>query len=174
MVSTLIVWRCVNRVEHGSDCCNARTVKEEDLQNAVVKAINQTLGDRDEMFDALEENIKMVLALEDESSLESINARLEETQRELLKRANANQNYNYLADEIDHLRELKQAAMMENAEREGLKQRIAEMKQFLTEQTEQIEEYDEFLVRRMIDKVIVYEDRLAVEFKSGTNIDICL
>ena len=138
MVSTLIVWRCVNRVEHGSDCCNARTVKEEDLQNAVVKAINQTLGDRDEMFDALEENIKMVLALEDESSLESINARLEETQRELLKRANANQNYNYLADEIDHLRELKQAAMMENAEREGLKQRIAEMKQFLTEQTERL------------------------------------
>lgn len=169
-----IVWRCVNRVEHGPDCCNARTVKEEDLQNAVVNAINQTIGDRDEMFDILEENIKMVFALEDESSLESINARLEETQRELLKRANAKQNYNDLADEIDHLREMKQAALTENAEREGLKQRIAEMKQFLTEQMEQIEKYDEFLVRRMIGKVIVYEDRLAVEFKSGTNIDICL
>lgn len=169
-----IVWRCVNRVEHGPDCCNARTVREEELQNAVVKAINQTIGDRDEMFDILEENIKIVLALEDKSSLESINARLEETQRELLKRANAKQNYNDLADEIDHLREMKQAALTENAEREGLKQRIAEMKQFLTEQMEQIEKYDEFLVRRMIGKVIVYEDRLAVEFKSGTNIDICL
>ena len=169
-----IVWRCVNRVEYGPDCCNARTVKEEDLQNAVVRAINQTIGDRDEMFEILEENIKMVLALEDENSLESINARLEETQRELLKRANSRQNYNDLADEIDHLREMKQAALTENAEREGLKQRIAEMKQFLTEQTEQIEEYDEFLVRRMIGKVIVYEDKLAVEFKSGTNIDICL
>lgn len=169
-----IVWRCVNRVEHGPDCCNARTVKEEDLQNAVVKAINQTIGDRDEMFEILKENIKMVLALEDESSLESINARLEETQRELLKRANAKQNYNDLADEIDHLREMKQAALTENAEREGLKQRIAEMKQFLTEQTEQIEEYDESLVRRMIEKVTIYDDRLAVEFKSGTNIDICL
>lgn len=169
-----IVWRCVNRVEHGPDCCNARTVKEEDLQNAVVKAINQTIGDRDEMFEILKENIKMVLALEDESSLESINARLEETQRELLKRANAKQNYNDLADEIDHLREMKQAALTENAEREGLKQRIAEMKQFLTEQTEHIEEYDESLVRRMIEKVTIYDDRLAVEFKSGTNIDICL
>lgn len=103
-------------------------VKEEELQNAVVKAINQTIGDRDEMFDILEENIKMVFALEDESSLEGINARLEETQRELLKRANAKQNYNDLADELDHLREMKQAALTENAEREGLKQRIAEMK----------------------------------------------
>lgn len=168
------MWRCVNRVEHGPDCCNARTVKEEELQNAVVKAINQTIGDRDEMFTVLEENIKMVLALEDESSLESINARLEETQRELLKRANSRQNYNDLADEIDHLRELKQAALTENAEREGLKQRIAEMKQFLTEQTEQIEKYDEFLVRRMIEKITVYKDRCTIEFKSGTSIDICI
>ena len=126
------------------------------------------------MFDILEENIKMVFALEDESSLGSINARLEETQKELLKRANAKENYDDLADEIDHLRELKQAALTENAEREGLKQRIAEMKQFLAEQTEQIEEYDESLVRRMIDKVIIYDDRLAVEFKSGTNIDVCI
>lgn len=139
-----------------------------------IKAINQIIGDRDEMFDILEENIKMVFALEDESSLESINARLEETQGELLKRANAKQNYNDLADEIDRLRKMKQAALTENAEREGLKQRIAEMKQFLTEQMEQIEEYDESLVRRMIDKVIIYDDRLAVEFKSGTNIDVCI
>ena len=91
-----------------------------------------------------------------------------------MKRANAKQNYDDVADEIDHLRELKQAALTENAEREGMKQRIFEMKQFLTEQTEQIEEYDESLVRRMIEKVTIYDDRLTVEFKSGTNIDICL
>jgi len=167
-----IVWRCVNRVEHGPDCCNARTVKEEELQNAVVKAINQTIGDRDEMFDILEENIKMVFALEDESSLESINARLEETQRELLKRANAKQNYNDLADEIDHLREMKQTALTENAEREGLKQRISEMQQFLAKQTQNITEYDEQLVRRLIEKITVYEEKVTVEFKSGTSVDV--
>ena len=89
-----------------------------------------------------------------------------------MKRANAKQDYNDLADEIDHLRELKQNAMVENAEREGLKQRIAEMQQFLAEQTEQIEEYDETLVRRMIEKITVYEDRFTVEFKSGTSVDV--
>ena len=88
------------------------------------------------------------------------------------KRANAKQDYNDLADEIDHLRELKQNAMVENAEREGLKQRIAEMQQFLAEQTKQIEEYDETLVRRMIEKITVYEDRFTVEFKSGTSVDV--
>lgn len=53
---------------------------------------------------------------------------------------------------------MKQNAMVENAGREGLKQRIAEMKQFLAEQTEQIEEYDESLVRRMVESIMVYED----------------
>lgn len=104
--------------------------------------------------------------------LDRVYARLEELQQELLKRANAKQDYNDLADEIDRLREMKQNAMVENAGREGLKQRIAEMKQFLAEQTERIEEYDESLVRRMVERITVYEDKFTVEFKSGTSVDV--
>lgn len=81
------MWRCVSRVEHGPSCCDASTVKETELQNAVVTAINKALGGKDDMLAALEENIAMVFALEDEGSIESINARLEELQQELLKRA---------------------------------------------------------------------------------------
>jgi site-specific DNA recombinase len=62
--------------------------------------------------------------------------------------------------------------MAENAVREGLKQRIAEMQQFLAEQTDEIKEYDEALVRRMIEKITVHEDRFTVEFKSGTSVDV--
>ena len=89
------------------------------MQDAVVTAINKALGGKDDMLAALEENIAMVFALEDEGSMEGINARLEELQKELLKRANARQDYNDLADEIDRLRKMKQEAMAENAEREG-------------------------------------------------------
>lgn len=167
-----IVWRCVSRVEHGPNCCDAPSVQETDLQNAVVKAINLALGGKDEMLVALEENIATVFALGDDGSIESINAKLEELQKELLKRANAKKDYNDLADEVERLRELKQDVMVENAVREGLKQRIAEMQQFLVEQTDEIEEYDETLVRRMIEKITVYEDRFTVEFKSGTSVDV--
>ncbi|MEF9917414.1 MAG: zinc ribbon domain-containing protein [Lachnospiraceae bacterium] len=167
-----IVWRCVNRVEHGPDCCDAPTVKEEELQNAVVMAINMALGGKEDMLAVLEENIAMVLALEDETSMESIDAKLEEQQQKLLKRANAGQDYEDLADEIDSLREKKQKAMADNAEREGMKQQIAEMQQFLVGQTEQIEKYDENLVRRMVEKITVYEDKFTVEFKSGTSVDV--
>lgn len=166
------VWRCVSRVEHGPSRCDAPTVGETELQQAVIKAINMALGGKDDMIVALEQNIASVLALEDENSMESINAKLEELQKELLKRANAKKDYNDLADEIDRLRELKQNAMAENAEREGLKQRIAEMQEFLAEQMEQIDEYDESLVRRMVEKVTVYEEKFSVEFKSGTSVGV--
>ncbi|MFV0441426.1 MAG: recombinase family protein [Lachnospirales bacterium] len=167
-----VVWRCCTRVEHGPESCDAPTVQETELQEAVIKAINMALGGKDDMLVALEQNITSVLALEDEGSMESINAKLEELQNELLRRANAKKDYNDLADEIDHLRELKQNAMAENAEREGLKQRIADMHEFLAEQTEQIEEYDESLVRRMVEKVTIYEEKFMVEFKSGTSVDV--
>ena len=140
-------------MEHGPKCCDAPTVQETELQKAVIKAINLALGGKDDMLIALEQNIASVLALEDEGSMESINAKLEELQKELLKRANAKKDYKDLADEIDGLRELKQNAMAENAEREGLKQRIAEMQEFLAKQMGQIEEYDESLVRGMVEKV---------------------
>ncbi len=41
------------------------------------------------------------------------------------------------------------------------------MRAFLREQPAAIAEYDESLVRRLIEKVTVYEDKFIVEFKSG-------
>ena len=61
---------------------------------------------------------------------------------------------------------------MEGAEREGMKQRINEMQQFLARQTRDIIEYDEQLVRWLIEKITVYDEKVIVEFKSGTSVDI--
>ena len=167
-----IVWRCVTRLDNGPSNCDAPTILETDLQAAVVKALNLVLGDKDRIIQVLRENIKTVISQENETSLESIDAQLEELQKELLKRATAQKDYKDVADEINRLREEKQSALVECAEREGLKQRITEMAEFLNGQTGEVEEYDEQLVRRLIEKVTVFEGRLGVEFKSCINVDI--
>ena len=123
-------------------------------------------------MDALQENIEAVIRREDETSAEGINARLEELQKELLRLANSKKDYNSVADEIDRLREQKQKALTESAEREGLKKRIAEMREFLNSQTMEVLEYDEQLVRRLIEKVTVYDERFEVEFRSGMTVDV--
>lgn len=166
------IWRCVTRVEHGPSECHAPTILETDLQAAVVKAINLVLGDRDRMLKVLHQNIETVLYQEDESTIIGIDVQMEELQKELLKRANRKVDYDDIADEINRLRELKQNALAESAQREGLKQRIAEMTEFLNEQTGMVEEYDEQVVRRLIEKVTVFEDTFVVEFKFGMSVEI--
>ena len=46
------------------------------------------------------------------------------------------------------------------------------MGDFLQKQPTAITEYDEPLVRRLIKKVTVYEDKFTVEFKSGVTVDV--
>ena len=96
---------------------------------------------------------------------------MEELQQQLLIQAKSKNDYEDVADEIYRLREMKKNSLVENAEREGKRQRIAEMTDFLNEQSYELEEYDEQLVRRLIEKVTIYEDKLTVEFKSGIEID---
>nr|WP_319489331.1 hypothetical protein [uncultured Caproiciproducens sp.] len=56
--------------------------------------------------------------------------------------------------------------------RDEQKKRIADMGTFLREQPTTLTEYDEPLARRLIEKVIVYEDKFTVEFKSGVTVDV--
>lgn len=166
------VWRCVSRVEKGGPDCDARTVKEELLQEVVVKAVNEMLGGKDTFLPMLQANIESVLVSASMEIVKAIDARLIERQQELLKLANARMDYESVADEIDRLREEKQNALVEDAEREGNRERIREMMGFLNEQPTEVSKYDEQLVRRLVEKITVYEDRFMVKFKAGTNIEI--
>lgn len=166
------VWRCCTRVEHGPEKCGAPTIQESELHSVVIKAINLALGNRDSTIAILQENIEEVIRQEDETSAENINTKLEEKQRELLKLANAHKDYSSVADEIEQLRKLKQTTLTESAEREGLKKRIAEMREFLNNQATEILEYDDQLVRRLIERVTVHDEKFEIKFKSGMTVDI--
>ncbi|MGI6570420.1 MAG: hypothetical protein ACOX27_05110 [Caldicoprobacterales bacterium] len=74
--------------------------------------------------------------------------------------------------QIHSLRDQKQKLQVENANRDELKKRIADMSTFLKKQPTALTEYDEQLVRRLIEKVTIYEDKFTVEFKSGLTVDV--
>jgi hypothetical protein len=56
--------------------------------------------------------------------------------------------------------------------RKDVKDRIDDLASFLDEQTEAITEYSETLVRRLIERITVYDEMLVVEFKSGLQIKV--
>ena len=167
-----IVWRCVSRLEEKGYDCTSPTINEETLQTAVIKAINELLGNKEPFLSILQDNIATVLNEENDNVTDDIDGKLDELQQQLLKQAKSKNDYNEVADEIYRLRELKQNALVEKAEREGKRQRIDEMTTFLNEQSCDLAEYDEQLVRRLIEKVTVFDDKLTVEFKSRVEIEI--
>ena len=167
-----IVWRCISRLENTGLFCDARTVPESQIEQVLVKAINQTLCDRDTFLSILKKNIETVLNHENDTTLADIDKRLEELQTELLKLASSKADYEDVADEIYRLREEKQKAQLDNVGRDELKKRITDMGNFLQKQPTSITEYDEALVRRLIEKVTVYEDKFTVEFKSSVTVDV--
>ena len=105
-------------------------------------------------------------------ALADIDKRLEELQTELLKLATSNADYDKVGDEIHRLRDQKQKMQLESANRDELKKRMADMSAFLKKQSAALAEYDEQLIRRLIEKVSIYEDKFIVEFKSGVTVDV--
>ncbi|SUU92334.1 Uncharacterised protein [Anaerococcus octavius] len=95
-----------------------------------------------------------------------------EVQEELLKVANAKKNYTDLADRVEELRNEKENILLEMAEEKNEQSRLMELEEFLYNQEFEIDFYDEELVRKLIDKIVVYEEDLKVVFKSKLEIII--
>ena len=142
------------------------------IKQILVAAINQALCDKDTFLTTLQKNIESVLESKKGQPLADIDKRLEELQVELLKLTSSRTDYEDIAEEIYHLREDKQKFQLENAGRDELKKRIADMDTFLREQPIALTEYDEPLVRWLIEKVTAYENKFTVEFKSDVTMDV--
>lgn len=167
-----IVWRCVTRIEQGPKVCKSRTVKEGDLYDAVMIAINRLLAGGDNMIKTLEENIHAVIGDTTEYKISEINTLLEEKQKELISLANKGKDYEPLADEIDNLREKRQTLLVEDASLSGENERINELIEFIHNNKYRTQRYDDALVRKLIQNVTVYDDHFVVCFKSGIEVEV--
>ena len=93
-------------------------------------------------------------------------------QEELLRVANAKKDYTNLADRVEELKNEKEKILLEMAEDKNEQSRLKELEEFLDNQELEIESYDEELVRKLIEKIVVYDEMLKVIFKSGIEIEI--
>lgn len=67
-----IVWRCISKLESTELECHARTSNELILQDAVIKAINQMLGDKSSYQAQLQLNIASVIRASQATVIDSI------------------------------------------------------------------------------------------------------
>lgn len=151
--------------------CTSRTITEEELHAAVVRAVEQVVKYKGSFMPRLITNIENNLDGSNSKQIEELDARITELQTELMRCISAKADYDEIGAEITRLKDEKYQLQLAQADDEELRFRIKDMEDYLGK-TDGIIEYEESLVRRLINKVTVYDDHFTIEFKSGIEIDV--
>ena len=167
-----IVWRCCSRLENTGHACRSRTVNEGLLEQVSIDAINQVLCEKDDFLKTLQSNIATVIRQGDTLSPKVIDERLQELQKELLKKANQKDDYDAIADEILRLRDMRKQAEVNSTRMDEQLKQINSLQDFIKSQPTIVTEFDELLVKRLIAKITVFESQFIVEFRYGITIEI--
>ena len=97
---------------------------------------------------------------------------MRQLQQELIDQTESGMNYDDLSEEILRLRELQEQSNMDEAVKNERKKRIRELANFIDSQPRTITEFDEALVKKLLESVKVCEFFLEFRFKSGVTISI--
>lgn len=182
-----IVWRCINRLDYGKKYCHhSPSIEESLLQDAVMRAIMQTAKQNVEVLKTLKIHIGMGLTDEvTEDKTLDIQIRIAEIAAEFQKMLKAVSADN--ADGIDEERitelmnekqrltvQLEQYAAMRQ-KRESAKSRLDEIFTILDGLQNHPMEYDDKLVRQLLECVVVEsKEKIKVVFIGGTEIEMAL
>lgn len=167
-----IVWRCISKLEPTGLECHAKTINELDLQEIVLTALNELLGDKSKYQQQLQQNIASVIRASAAITTDGIDEQLMELQKELLKKANNKEAYDQIADQIFKLREQRENCTVDTAARDAQIQRINELQDFIKQQSATLEVFDETLVKRWLKQITIWNDHCTVELKSGLKVDV--
>ena len=131
-----------------------------------MKALNEMLGSKSTYKEQLQKNLMQVLRNDTSAQKDRIAERLLVLQQELLNRANNREAYDDVAGELQQQTdsdETTKAIQME---------RIKELQDFIGQQSNELTEFDEKLVKRWLRQITIWDDHYTVELKSGLSIDV--
>ena len=130
------------------------------------------LGSKSTYKEQLQKNLMQVLRNDTSAQKDRIAERLLVLQQELLNRANNREAYDDVAEEIFHLRELQQQTDSDETTKAIQMERIKELQDFIGQQSNELTEFDEKLVKRWLRQITVWDDYYIVELKLGLSIDV--
>ena len=177
------VWRCEDRLKQGvsSTCKQSPTIKEVELQNTIMRAINKVVDNQGEFIELFRENVMRVMNSY-ENKEEEINhyyEKIKELENQMLQLMEENtkqgridknfeKKYSEHATEIKKLREEKKVAIENQKLAKKKDKRIAEASNVLNEVNGQVMEFDQDLIKRLVQTIRVYKGMgIEIQFYSG-------
>jgi len=175
------VWRCENRLKNGTKYCkHSPTLKETPLNEAIMAATNSVVENRGEFVGTFRENVIRVIGNYSTRNVPTeYDEQIEKLQNEMLALIEENarngsitedfdEHYQRIAEQIKALKQKKMKMVQEQKLAENFHKRVEEMDAYLKKTTSELWEFDDDLVRRLLQKVRVINDELLeIHFKSG-------
>lgn len=183
--SKRVVWRCYSRMDYGKKYCHhSPSVDEQPLQTAILKAINTAMSRKDVLVRDIAGAMELELAPTpgETLSLADIERRLEEIEPETMQIIARTASVGRTDDDTERLRTLVNEAAVLKEKRAYLQeqqknnaqahQRIREATDILEEAPAEITEWNESLIRQLVEMVkVLSKDRILVRLRGGMQIE---
>ena len=180
-----VVWRCVSRLDYGTKYChNSPTLDEEPLQRAILAAINSVMSQKSSLIRQITSAMELELApVPGQSmSLADIEQRLTELSdqtRELVAKAATAQDSSLytsqlraIMNEAAALKEKRAYLEKQRQDNVQIVQRIEDAAATMEQTSANISEWDEALIRQLVDTVKVHSaEKITVFLRGGAQIE---
>lgn len=163
-----------------SKCQNSPTLKEEQLHDAIMKAINKVVENSGDFIETFRENVIRVIGnYSTQGVTTEYDDQIDELQKQMLKliEENARQGavsdefddaYKYLSERINELKQAKLKLVRAQKEAENYAERVDALDKAVGTVNPQVREYDQELVKRLIYSIKVNKGlKVTIQFHSG-------
>ena len=175
-----IVWRCINRIENGEQACDAIGVEEQKLQKAICRCLNRLFTKKDETIRLIQRNLeyavtgqsgagsvyileKQIVTLQEESEnlMTMMNATGGDTEKYVLAIEENFKKVKVLRQQL----ETEKCKVQVDGQQSALLERMTAM---FSSDSISFDEYDDVVVRRLVECIRVMKDkRIVVVLKGG-------
>ncbi len=181
-----VVWRCVNRLDYGTKYCKeSLTVDEKPLQEAIVRALNKfNSTDSATYLTLMKATIGEALGLNGSSDeidllerkINGLNKKILELVEESVKNGGDMEEheteFRELSQEIEMMKSRINTIREANSSNEALQDRMSQIRQIIDERESNRLQYDDAIVRQMIECIKIYPTgKLEIIFGGGHIID---
>lgn len=176
------VWRCEDRLKQGkkSRCQHSPTIKEAQLHDAVMTAINSVVKNTGEFIGTFRENVIRVIGnYSTQGVTTEYDEQIEKLQQQMLSLIEDNakqgaicedfdEEYKQLSEQINELKTARIQMVQAQKKAESYKERVEQLDKAINTVNPQVREFDQDLVKRLISSIRVHKGmKLEIQFHSG-------
>ena len=179
-----VVWRCVSRLDYGTKYCHkSPTLEEGSLQRTILAAISSVMSQKETIISRITGAMEQTLApIPGETmSLSEIEQRLAEIDEEVRRvvAQTAEQGLSIcadymkaLTDECAELKKQRSRIQEQRTNNSALMKRVDDVASTLRQTSPTITEWDESLIRQLVDTVkVVSAEKIIVYLQGGTQVE---